>query len=164
MTDDYQYQPQQLPPKNEGLFGYGGKPNEGSRGFQGQIVDYGGNGGGGGDDGGGGIQGPQGPQGPEGPQGPQGPVGPLIDGVEGDMLYYGASGWKTFSKPNADGTLTIMSGIPSWITGINGVLIHDDSGEPTLRIPPGTGTYVLGSVDGVISWIQTTDCGAGGAT
>ncbi len=48
MIDDYQYQPQPLPPKNEGLFGYGGKPNEGSRGFQGDIVDYGGTGGGGG--------------------------------------------------------------------------------------------------------------------
>jgi hypothetical protein len=78
MRDDYQYQPQPLPPKNEGLFGYGGKPNEGSRGFQGQIVDYGGTPGG---DGGGGSEGPQGPQGPQGPEGPEGPQGPEGPGI-----------------------------------------------------------------------------------
>jgi hypothetical protein len=171
MTDDYQYQPQQLPPKNEGLFGYGGKPNEGSRGFQGQIVDYGGNGGGGGDDGGGGIQGPQGPQGPEGPQGPQGPqgpVGPLIDGVDGDMLYYGATGWKTFSKPNTDGVLSIVEGVPTWITtSRNGSLIYYDGNLNswlTIPAPTGSETYVLGFKDNVLEWLQTTDCGASGAT
>lgn len=92
MTDDYQYQPQQLPPKNEGLFGYGGKPNEGSRGFQGQVVDFGGGVGGGGGGGGGGIQGPQGPQGPEGPQGPRGqgielPSGSGVLGIQDGVLF-----------------------------------------------------------------------------
>lgn len=58
MKDDYKYQPQPLPLKNEGLFGFGGKPSEGSRGFQGSITDVQGGGGGGG-----GIQGPPGPPG-----------------------------------------------------------------------------------------------------
>ena len=117
MIDDYQYQTQALSPKNEGLFGYGGKPNEGSRGFQGDIVDYGGTGG---------TGGTGGEQGPQGPQGPQGEPGPLIDGVQGDMLYHNGTDWTT------------------------------------LGAPAGSGTFVLGYVDGVLEWMQTTDCGATG--
>ena len=160
MIDDYQYQPQSLPPKNEGLFGYGGKPNEGSRGFQGQIVDFGGGVGGGGVGGGGGIQGPQ------GPEGPQGPAGPFISGVEGDMLYYGASGWQTFSKPNTDGVLSIVGSVPTWITtNNNGSLIYYDGNLNswlTIPAPTGSETYVLGFKDNVLEWLQTTDCGATG--
>lgn len=157
MTDDYQYQPQQLPPKNEGLFGYGGKPNEGSRGFQGDIVDYGLTSG---TDGGG-------QQGPQGPQGPQGEPGPLIDGVQGDMLYHNETDWVTFSKPLTDGILTITSGVPSWIVASNKSLIfYDDSTSnwTTLGAPASSGTFVLGYVDGVLEWMQTTDCGATGST
>jgi hypothetical protein len=43
MTDEYQYQPTPLSSKNQGLFGLGGKPNEGSRGFGGSVVDAGAN-------------------------------------------------------------------------------------------------------------------------
>lgn len=159
MIDDYQYQPQPLPPKNEGLFGYGGKPNEGSRGFQGDIVDYGGTGGGGG----GGTQ-----EGQQGPQGPQGPPGPLIDGVQGDMLYHNGTDWVTFSKPATDGILSIVAGVPTWITtSNNGSLIYYDGNlNSWLTIPAPTGpeTYVLGFNNNILEWLQTTNCGATGPT
>lgn len=154
MIDDYQYQPQPLPPKNEGLFGYGGKPNEGSRGFQGDIVDYGGTGGGGG-------------LGQEGPQGPQGPPGTLVNGVQGDMLYHNGTSWVTFSKPATDGILTITAGVPNWIVASTKSLLFYDSEDgvwSTLGAPANTGTFVLGYVDGVLEWMQTTDCGATGPT
>ena len=157
MIDDYQYQPQPLPPKNEGLFGYGGKPNEGSRGFQGDIVDYGGTGGGGG----------LGQEGQQGPQGPQGPPGTLVNGVQGDMLYHNGTDWVTFSKPLSDGILTITAGVPSWIVASTKSLIFYDpslANWSTLGAPANTGTFVLGYVDGVLEWMQTTDCGATGAT
>lgn len=156
MTDDYQYREQSLPPKNEGLFGYGGKPNEGSRGFQGDIVDYGGTGGAIG----GGV-------GPQGPQGPEGDPGLIVDGVLGDMLYHDGTDWVTFPKPATDGILTIVEGIPEWITASDKSLIYfnDDEGNwNTLPAPENTGTFVLGFVDGVLEWMQTIDCGATGAT
>jgi hypothetical protein len=31
-------------------------------------------------------------------------------------------------------------------------------------IPPTSGTHILGVIDGEIQWIETTDCGATGAT
>lgn len=156
MTDDYQYQPQPLPPKNEGLFGFGGKPNEGSRGFQGSIVDYAGVNGtqGGGYDGSG-----------SGVQGPPGPPGELVPGDQGDMLYYDGVDWITFEKPFTDGILTITDGVPSWITASNKALIYfneDEGNWVTLSAPSSTGTFVLGFVDGVLEWMQTTDCGATG--
>jgi hypothetical protein len=157
MTDDYQYQPQPLPPKNEGLFGYGGKPNEGSRGFQGDVVDYGGPRG---------IIGSNVEQ--QGPQGPPGEPGPLIDGVQGDMLYHDGTDWVTFSKPATDGILSIVAGVPTWITtSNNGSLIYYDGNlNSWLTIPAPTGpeTYVLGFKDNLLEWLQTTDCGATGAT
>ena len=158
MTDDYQYQPQPLPSKNEGLFGFGGKPNEGSRGFQGSITDYAGVNGvqGGGSDGlGGGIQ------------GPQGPPGDLVPGNQGDMLYNDGIEWLAFEKPLTDGILTITAGVPSWIVASNKSLIFYDpstSNWTILGSPSDTGTFVLGYVDGVLEWMQTTDCGATGPT
>ena len=158
MTDDYQYQAQPLPPKNEGLFGFGGKPNEGSRGFQGSITDYAGVNavqGGGSDGGGGGVQ------------GPQGPPGELVPGDQGDMLYYDGVDWITFPKPATDGILTITAGVPSWIVASTKSLLFYDSEDgvwSTLGAPASTGTFVLGYVDGVLEWMQTTDCGATGAT
>ncbi len=95
MIDDYQYTPSPLPPKNEGYFGFGGQPSEGSAGLMASTNAVGGGGGGGG-------------QGPMGPMGPRGPAGP-------------------------------------------GILA-----------PPATGTYILGSIDGTVQWIATTDCGATG--
>lgn len=152
MIDNYQYQPQPLPQKNEGLFGYGGKPNEGSRGFQGSITDYAGvNGaqGGGSDFTGGGIQ------------GPPGPPGDLVPGDQGDMLYYDGTEWITFQKPLTDGVLTITAGIPRWITSTSTSLLYYDinQGEWVPLASPGdTGTFVLGFVDGDLQWMQTTDC------
>lgn len=158
MIDDYQYQPKLLPQKNEGLFGFGGKPNEGSRGFQGSITDYAGVNGvqGGGSDGmGGGIQ------------GPQGPPGELVPGDQGDMLYYDGVDWITFHKPLTDGILTITDGVPNWIVASTKSLIFYDPDLAvwtTLGAPASTGTFVLGYVDGVLEWMQTTDCGATGPT
>jgi hypothetical protein len=153
MTDDYQYQPQPLPLKNEGLFGYGGKPSEGSRGFQGSVTDYAGvNGvqGGGSDLLGGGIQ------------GPPGPPGELVPGNQGDMLYNDGTDWLTFAKPPTDGVLSITNGIPNWITtNRNGSLIYynGDLGVwVPLPAPLGSETYVLGFKNNALEWMQTTDC------
>lgn len=93
MIDNYQYQPQALPPKNKELFGFGGRPSAGSNGLQSSIIENG-------ISSSGGSQ-----QGPPGPQGPQGPPG-----------------------------------------------------DSTISAPPSTGTYVLGSIDGVVQWINTTEC------
>jgi hypothetical protein len=157
MIDDYQYQPQQLPPKNEGLFGYGGKPNEGSRGFQGSIVDYGGTGGGG-------VGGGQ--EGPQGPQGPQGPPGTLVNGVQGDMLYHNGTGWVAFSKTGKESILSMTSsGVPFWITADynNSILYYSATlGWFPLLPPSGPETYVLGFKNNALEWMQTTDCGATG--
>lgn len=169
MTDDYQYQPQPLPTKNEGLFGYGGKPNEGSRGFQGQIVDFGGGVGGGdaGVGGGGGIQGPQGPEGPQGPQGPQGPAGPFIGGTNGDMLYHNGTAWVTLANSGRREALLSMtsSNVPFWLTssGNNSILYYSSTlGWFPLEAPSGEGPFVLGFSGGSLQWLQTTDCGATG--
>ena len=159
MMDNYQYQSQPLPPKNEGLFGFGGKPSEGSRGFEGSIVDYAG------------VNGAQGggfSGGMQGPQGIQGPPGELVPGDQGDMLYYDGVDWITFAKPTTDGVLSIIAGVPTWITtSNNGSLIYYDGNlNSWLTIPAPTGpeTYVLGFKNNVLEWLQTTDCGATGPT
>lgn len=109
--DDYQYQPQQLPPKNEGLFGFGGKPNEGSRGFEGSIVDYGTS------SSGGGLEGPPGPEGPAGPAG----SGSLADGVYGDILYYDGNDWVGFGAPSSNGTFVLgfVNGALEWVETVD---------------------------------------------
>jgi hypothetical protein len=121
MIDDYQYIASQLTPKNEGPFGFGGKPNEGSRGFSGIIVDSGS------------LTDPssfnpslQGPQGPQGPQGAEGPEGPLIGGNLGDMLYHDGSDWVTFGGTSNDGLLRMEQNSPSWfLTSSNGIVVSN---------------------------------------
>lgn len=91
--------------------------------------------------------------------------GGLPDGVSGDMLYHDGDDWVVFNKPDTNGILTIASGVPEWITATDKALIYFDPDEDawqTLSAPSDTGTFVLGFVDGVLEWMQTTDCGATG--
>lgn len=97
------------------------------------------------------------------------PVGGVLpDGVFGDMIYHNGAGWAAFNKPSTDGVLSIVAGTPTWITASsNGSLIYYDSNlDSWLTIPAPTGpeTHVLGFKDGGLEWLQTTDCGATGAT
>lgn len=165
MIDDYQYTPTPLAQKNEGPFGLGGRPMEGSRGFSGSIVDSGPNftippidpfefpsG----------LYGQPGQQGPPGPPGPTGPTGPLLGGSLGDMLYHNGATWVGFGKPNTGGILSMDSGIPSWITtNRNGSLLYYFADLQTwvpLPAPLGSETYVLGFKNNALEWMQTTDC------
>ncbi len=162
MIDDYQYNSTPLPSRNEGLFGLGGKPSEGSRGFGGSIQDYGSSnigsvGSGGGD---------SNPY--SGSAGLQQSFDPLPDAIDGDMLYYDGAlkSWITLEKPTSDGVLSIVGSKPTWITtNRNGSLIYYDGNLEswlTIPAPTGTDTYVLGYKDEVLEWIATTDCGATG--
>jgi hypothetical protein len=56
----------------------------------------------------------------------------------------------------------MQNATPTWLVGDNGVVIHGDFSEPLLLTAPEIGTHVLGSVDGVLEWIETTECGATG--
>jgi hypothetical protein len=106
MIEDYQYTPTPLPPKNKGLFGFGGQPSEGSVGLS-ASVSLNSTAGGGGE---------QGQQGPQGEQGPPGPPGPLVSGSFGSILYSTGSAWVALSPPSG-GTYVLAStgGAPYWM-------------------------------------------------
>lgn len=165
MTDDYQYKSTPLSPKNEGLFGLGGKPNEGSRGFGSSITDYGPSNSSS-RDGGGNYGAESNPY--SNSSGIQQSFDPLPDAIDGDMLYYSGAikSWVTLEKPASDGILSIVGSKPTWITANrNGSLIYYDGNlNSWLTIPAPTGqeTYVLGYKNQVLEWIETTDCGATG--
>lgn len=93
MIDDYKYNTLNLPKKNEGLFGYGGKPNRNGIGFSGKVIDSSdaisvagiGN---------------IGPIGPDGEKGATGASGDLPSGIEDrGMLYYDGSNWTSLKFP-----------------------------------------------------------------
>jgi len=84
----------------------------------------------------------------------------LPAGNEGDMLYFDGDNWVVLAQES--GTLIMQNAVPTWLTGDNGVVIHGDFSEPGLLTAPASGTHVLGGVDGVLQWIETTDCGATG--
>jgi hypothetical protein len=63
----------------------------------------------------------------------------LPAGVAGDILYHNGSTWVTLNQQN--GVLIMKDATPSWI------------------VNPESETHVLGSIDGVVQWIETTDCG-----
>jgi hypothetical protein len=152
MIDDYQYQSTPLAPKNEGLFGLGGQPSEGVRGFTGQTYDFGSNvissnnSFTGGAAGAGGFG-----------DGSPGSYVPLPDGIYGDMLYHNGSDWVVFNRPSSDGVLSIVAGNPTWITSNrNGSIIYYDSNlEAWLTIPAPldeNGTYVFKYTQGLLNW------------
>jgi hypothetical protein len=177
MIDDYQYIASQLTPKNEGPFGLGGKPNEGSRGFSGITAD---------------SQSLadsssfnpslQGPQGPQGPQGAEGPEGPLIDGNLGDMLYHDGSTWVPFGGVGETSILKMEDYVPGWRPGPIGaglvyqtdtedfevlrgssygdMLFWDGSGWSIVPAASGEEIHVLASSGGTPYWIQTEACDA----
>jgi hypothetical protein len=118
MTDDYQYQSTVLPEKNKGLFGLGGRPNEGSAGFGGSIIDGG--------SGANGANGDPGIQGVQGIQGPPGEPGLLVDGELGDMLYHNGYEWVAFGGTSDDGLLRMEGKSPSWfLTSSNGIVVSN---------------------------------------
>jgi hypothetical protein len=90
----------------------------------------------------------------------------LPEGVLGNMLYNDGSEWVVFNKPATDGVLSIVAGVPTWITtSNNGSLIYYDGNLGswlTIPAPTGAETYVLGFKNNILEWLQTTDCGATG--
>jgi hypothetical protein len=177
MIDDYQYKSTPLTPKNEGLFGFGGKPGEGSRGFSSTIVDAGP---GSGSSGNIGLQGIQGIQGIEGQQGPP---GPLIDGQFGDMLYHNGVSWVTLPGANDRSILRMQLGTPpQWrpapigagivyqtdtddLEALAGftygdMLFWDTNNWSIIPAAAGDGISVLASSGGTPYWIQTESCDA----
>ena len=124
MIDDYKYTPTPLPSKNSGPFGLGGKPNEGSRGFSGNVVDAG-PGLAGNPNLGGNFQAAAAFEGAGivGGIGATGATGPLVSGNSGDMLYHNGSTWVPFAGVDEQGLLRMSSKIPSWFqAGNNGIL------------------------------------------
>lgn len=113
-----------------------------------------------------GPEGPQGEQGPEGPEGPQGIQGPAgtngtngtnatITSASATSLAAGAAPTVTLGGTASARTFTF--GIPKGDTGSQGIQgVKGDKGDPGDSIvptPPETGTVVLKSVDGVLSWV-----------
>ena len=84
----------------------------------------------------------------------------LPAGVKGDILYHNGDTWVVLNEES--GTLIMQNATPTWLVGDNGVVVHGDFSEPYLLTAPESGTHVIGSVDGVVQWIETTDCGATG--
>ena len=171
MTDEYQYQPTPLAPINQGLFGFGGKPNEGSRGFGGSVVDAGANTAG---SNGAGLDGAQ------GLPGEPGEPGLLVDGQFGDMLYHNGSSWVTFNGVEDTSILKMQSRIPRWRPGPRGagivyqtdtedleslagstygdMLFWDTNNWSIIPAASGEGTFVLASNGGTPYWIETESC------
>jgi len=85
------------------------------------------------------VPGPQGEQGPQGAQGPQGVQGePGATGAQGPAGAQGAQG-----EQGAQG--------PQGVQGAQG-----PEGPSWIPQPPGTGTYLLKSIDGVVQWVEDT--------
>lgn len=98
-----------------------------------------------------GPEGPQGPIGPQGEQGIQGPAGTngtngtnaTITSASATSLAAGAAPTVTLGGTASARTFTF--GIPKGDKG--------DPGDSIVPTPPATGTVVLKSVDGVLSWV-----------
>jgi hypothetical protein len=175
MSDDYQYQSTVLPAKNGGLFGLGGRPNEGSAGFSGSIIDGG--------SGANGANGDPGLQGVQGLQGPPGEPGLLVDGVLGDMLYHNGYNWVTLSNSTMESRILRTGGIyttPQWrpapigagivyqtdtddLEALAGftygdMLFWDTNNWAIIPAAEGEGTFVLASNGGTPYWIPTESC------
>lgn len=138
MIDDYKYESSPLPAKNEGLFGLGGKPNEGSRGLAGSIIDYGGGGsvydprdGGGGEGGGGDTYTNE-------------YYLTLPDGINGNILYYDGGDWRALGNPGSGGVLiNSPSGGLAWRLGIsnNSILYFDGTQNQWSSLPAPPWSY-----------------------
>jgi hypothetical protein len=179
MIDNYSYSPRELPPKNSELFGLGGKPNEGSRGLGGTLMDSGsvgvsGDGGGGldgrngepGQDGVNGLTGATGPTGGTGATGATGATGvigiePTINGVvvsngntnQFEILGNAANSILSTNNSNELYWQQFPNG------NNNGDMLVWAAGEWTLLPPPsGSGTHVLSSTGGIPTWLETESC------
>ena len=89
--NDYQYKTLKLPQKNQGLFGYGGKPNKNGIGFTGRVIDSSGGFAGGS---GGGIEGPIGPDGEQGATGKDVPLPESGLSYDRGILWYNGEKWE----------------------------------------------------------------------
>jgi hypothetical protein len=172
MIDEYQYQPTPLAPINQGLFGFGGKPNEGSRGFGGSVVDAGAN-----------TTGSNGAgsDGAQGPPGEPGEPGLLVDGQFGDMLYHNGSSWVVLPGANDHSILRMRLGTPpQWrpapigagivyqtdtddLEALAGftygdMLFWDTNNWSIIPAASGAGIHILASSGGTPYWIQTESC------
>jgi hypothetical protein len=181
MIDDYSYSPRELPPKNSESFGLGGRPNEGSRGLGGTLIDSGSVGGGGVSGGGGdgvGITGPRGEPGQDGTDGQNG-----TNGVNGETGATGATGFIGI-EPTINGVVVsngntnefeILGNSSNSILSTNnsnelywqqfpngnnnGDMLVWSAGQWTLLPPPsGSGTHVLSSTGGIPTWLGTESC------
>ena len=157
------------------MFGFGGRPNEGSRGFSGSIIDDGSSSGGG--------NGNQGPQGPQGIQGEPGGSGTLPDGTLGDMLYHDGTTWVTLSNSTTESRILRIGGdytTPQWrpapigqgivyqtntddlesLAGDNygDMLFWNTTNWIIIPAASGVGTFVLASNNGTPYWLATESC------
>jgi hypothetical protein len=180
MIDEYKYSPKEIPKTNEGTFGLGGKPNEGSRGLAGTLIDSGSVGGGGGS-GNDGIIGPQGPAGLNGLDGQNGTNG--TNGVNGVTGATGATG-AIGIEPTINGVVVsngdtnqfeILGNVQNSILSTNssnelywqefpngnsnGDMLVWAAGQWALLPPPsGSGIHVLSSTGGIPTWLATESC------
>lgn len=150
MIDDYSYSPRELPPKNSELLGLGGRPNEGSRGFGGTLIDSGsvgvsGDGGGGldGRNGDPGQDGLTGATGPNGGTGATGATGFLIDGQQGDMAYHNGSSWVTFAGTSFPALLLGENLSPSWFRPTETGILTSNTQTTEFSILPNASNSIL---------------------
>ena len=68
-------------------------------------------------------------------------AGPQSENIQEDVADWDTNIWSENSQANED------------FTGARA-----DDCMTAAGAPPGTGTYVLGSIDGVCQWINTTTC------
>jgi len=184
MIDDYSYSPRELPQKNSESFGLGGRPNEGSRGLGGTLIDSGSVGSG--RVSGGGILELEGPPGQDGLNGQTGATGPAGTGVAGASGATGATGATGVIgiEPTINGIVVsngdtnefeILGNVSSSILSTNssnelywqefpngnsnGDMLVWSAGQWSLLPPPsGSGTYVLSSTGGIPTWLETESC------
>jgi hypothetical protein len=164
--NDYQYKTLKLPQKNQGLFGYGGKPNKNGIGFTGRVIDSSGGFAGGS---GGGIEGPVGP---DGERGATGEVVPLPTYSDRGILWYNGEEWEALNIEYP--ALTQIITIDAETKTISyGRVIY---GEVQLIVyrtePPYNGKWglleleynnltkkIFGIDNGVFIWFNAEDCG-----
>lgn len=147
MKDDYQYQQLPLNPKNEGPFGFG------------RILPTGFNSGAS-------VTGEGGAPGgaPTGAPDPNAfffisAGGGLPAGNSGALLRHNGSSWVTIGASLSKSILINSADSYYWLRGTRrGDMIYYDGEDWTKIQVPSNGTYVLGVIDGQITYIPTEEC------
>jgi hypothetical protein len=146
MTDDYSYRSQEVTNQSSNPFALGSKSDSNSIGLTGIGASNGYSSGSGANTG----------SFTSGGGGTSSFSGGLPAGNQGNLLYHNGTTWIVLAPES--GTLIMQDNTPTWLVGDFGVVVHGDFSEPTLLTAPEGGTYVLGSVDGEIKWVETVDC------